>query len=62
MSKRKGNIIRNFSRKENRHQKSRSCDSLISKKINLKLFICHIEHKSNHIYLLLHLLFWNSDI
>ena len=42
---------------KNRHQKRKCCDSAISKKVSLKVFIDNIEHKSNCIYLFLHFLF-----
>ena len=44
---------------KNRHPKSKCCDSVISKKVKLELFIDNIEHNSNYIYLLLHFLFGN---
>ena len=39
---------------KNRHQKSKCCDLVISKKIYLKLFIYNVGHESNYIYFLLH--------
>ena len=49
-------------KKLKKHQKSKSCDSLISKNINLKLFIYNIEHKSNNNYLLLYFLIWLKQL
>ena len=47
--KEKGTLKENYKEKYIiiRHKESKCCNSLISKKINLKLFIYNAEHKSS---------------